>query len=194
MHGGKTPSGYGLPQTKTGRYSKVLPLRLAAMYEEALAHPDLMSVRDDVAVCEARLAELLTRIDTGESAQRWRDLRQALTEMSDALAADDGPTMLRHCATLHLLVRQGGDEYQAWQEIQRLWDTRCKLTSTEQKTLVAAQQMISTQQLMVMMGVVTDAIKRAVTAYAEPTVARSILGDLSQEFSRLGMAGGVAEA
>jgi hypothetical protein len=28
-HGGKTPAGYGLPQTKTGKYSSLLPLRLA---------------------------------------------------------------------------------------------------------------------------------------------------------------------
>jgi hypothetical protein len=194
MHGGKTPSGYGLPQTKSGKYSKVLPLRLAARYEESLAHQDLLSVRDDVAVCEARLAELLTRIDTGESAQRWQDLRQALTEFSTALAAGDGAALHRHCATLHLLVRQGGDEYAAWREIQRLWDTRCRLTLTEHKTLVAAQQMVSTEQLLVYMGVITHAIQQAVASHAEPSVARRILGDLSQEFSRIGLSAGGAEA
>ena len=70
-------------------------------------------------------------------------------------------------------------------EIQALWETRCKLTVTEHKTLVAMQQMVTTEQLMVYVGVITDAIRRSVLAHANAEVARTILGELSTEFHRV---------
>ena len=86
------------------------------------------------------------------------------------------------------------DEYTAWGEIQRLWDTRCKLVTTEQKTLVAMQQMITVEQLMVYFGVITDAINRIVPTHADATVARNILSDLSTEFQRIAVLESGAEA
>jgi hypothetical protein len=193
-HGGMTPTGYGLPQTKHGRYSKVLPVRLAQKYEEALANKDLLSVRDDVAVCESRLADLFRRVDSGESGQRWQDVLQTFEAFSTALAARDGAAMNRHLVSMRRLITQGSDDAAVWGEIQALWESRCRLTLTEAKTLVMAQQMVTVEQLMVYLGVITDAIQRTVAAHTEAPVARTILKDLSAEFGRIGLsaAGGAA--
>src|SRR5215510_602551 len=85
-HGGPTPTGYGLPQTKTGRYSKYLPIKLAQRYEVALANKDLLSLRDDVGIAEVRLTELLQHLNTGESGALWRDLRTTLEAFRTAQA------------------------------------------------------------------------------------------------------------
>jgi hypothetical protein len=193
-HGGATPNGYGLPQTTHGRYSKVLPLRLAARYHESLRNPELLSLKDDIAAVEARLSDLFQRVDSGESGQLWQAVRQALTEFSTAVAAGNVATFRRHFATLQHLVTQGSDDAAAWRDILATWETRCKLTTTQARLLVAAQQVVSTQELMVMLGVITDAINRAVSTHAEPSVARRILGDLSEEFTRIGLRAGGAEA
>jgi hypothetical protein len=184
-HGGMTPVGFGLPQTKTGRYSKVIPLQLAQRYHEALASPVLLSLKDDLAVCEARLGALLQQIGTGESGQRWQALGEALDAFHRAMSANDPAAMQTHLATLRRLITAGHDDRAAWQEIQSLWDTRCRLTLTETKTLMTMQQMISTEQLMVMMGVITDTIQRAVTTHAEHDCARAILADITTEFARI---------
>jgi len=143
MHGGTIPRGFGLPQTRTGKYSKLLPLRLAQRYEEALANKDLLSLRDDIAAAEARLGALFESLD-----------------------ADGADPML-------------------WKEIQHTWESRCKLTAAETRLLVAQQQMVSIEQLMLYFGVICDAIQKAVTAHAAEPVARAILGDLSREFARI---------
>jgi hypothetical protein len=194
MHGGTTPSGFALPQTRSGRYSKVLPVRLAARYEEALGNKDLLSLKDDIAAAEARLGDLFERLDTGESGQRWQELRETLDAFTTALTMRDGPTMNRQLATIRRLVTQGSDDAHAWSEILKTWHTRCTLTATQTRTLQVAQQMISTEQLMLMLGVVTDAINRAVSTHAEAPVARRILADLSQEFTRIGLRESGAEA
>src|SRR4051812_32142589 len=71
MHGGATPRGPALPQFKHGRYSRSLPTRLAAQYEAAQSDPVLMELRDEIALNDARLADLLGRVDTGESGSLW---------------------------------------------------------------------------------------------------------------------------
>src|SRR5579871_5515650 len=65
MHGGKTPRGPALPQYKHGRYSKVLPADLAARYAEARTDQELVAFRDDIALVDARLADVLARLGQG---------------------------------------------------------------------------------------------------------------------------------
>jgi hypothetical protein len=185
MHGGRTPSGPGHGAFRHGRYSKVLPVRLAARYEEAVSSPRLLSLRNDLAVCESRLMDLFGRVDTGESGALWQALREALDAFALAQAAGDIPAMTRGFATMRQLVRQGSDDSQAWAEIYRVWDTRSKLTQQETKTLVAMQQMVTTQQLATMFGVITDAITTAVLAHADEGSGRKILAQISEEFQRL---------
>jgi hypothetical protein len=62
-HGGKTPRGAASPHFKTGRYSRSLPGRLVAAYEEALSDPRLLSLRDDIALTDAMLMETLSQFD-----------------------------------------------------------------------------------------------------------------------------------
>jgi hypothetical protein len=187
MHGGKTPRGYGLPQTTSGRYSKILPLRLQTRYSEAIANPRLLSLHDDVGVCEARLAELFARLDSHESGTYWETLRETLEAFDAARASNQGAAMEAHLTTLRTLITAGGDEFHAWAEIQALWETRAKLTQTETKTLLTMQQMVSTEQLMLMFGVITQAIHDAVTAHAPPDVSRKILDVLGGEFQRISL-------
>jgi hypothetical protein len=193
-HGGTTPTGYGLPQTTHGRYSKLLPLRLAQTYEAARTNKELLSVRDDIAVCESRLMDLFSRVDSGESGQRWQAMCSTLDTFVAALAVKDAQAMNAQLQTMRQLTTQGREDHVAWREIQSLWETRCKLTQTESKRLVAMQQMVSTEKLMVYFGVITDVIQRTVQEHAEAPVARAILGALSTEFGRIGLYESGAEA
>src|SRR5262249_52499599 len=77
MHGGRTLIGLAAPRLKTGRYSKFLPIRLAADYERAAHDPELLSLRHELAVVEARIIDLLGRVDTGEAGGLWHRARVA---------------------------------------------------------------------------------------------------------------------
>ena len=60
VHGGLTPAGAASPHYRTGRYSKCLPARLTERYHEAQADKRLLELREEIALIDARLADLLT--------------------------------------------------------------------------------------------------------------------------------------
>jgi hypothetical protein len=185
MHGGQSLSGLASPRLITGKYSKVLPARLATKYLEAKNSPRLLSLADDIAAAEARLMDLFQRVDSGESGALWHSLGATLDAFNTALAKNDLPAMHAHLATIRSTVTQGCDDSTGWSEIQDLWKTRCLLTQTEMKTLVTMQQMVTTEQLMQMFGIISHAIQEAVTTYAHPEACRKILDTLSVEFQRI---------
>jgi hypothetical protein len=67
MHGGRSPRGLASLLTKTGRYSRDLPTRVAARYEAALADPQLLSVRDDIALLQAAITDVMAEIQQAET-------------------------------------------------------------------------------------------------------------------------------
>lgn len=83
-HGGKTPRGAASPHFKTGRYSRSLPGHLLAVYEQALRDPRLLSLRDEIALTDAMICELLSQIDNdiSESAERriFRQMRRLIDQ------------------------------------------------------------------------------------------------------------------
>ena len=93
MHGGGTPRGTSLPQTKHGRYSRDLPTRMLATYQEALADDDLLSLREDIALYTAREGELLRRVKASESEAAWLAIRKAWSDYESAVRAKDHQAM-----------------------------------------------------------------------------------------------------
>jgi hypothetical protein len=185
LHGGRSLSGMAAGGFKTGRYSKALPAQLAARYEEARASPRLLSLSDDIALAEAHLAALLEQVEQGAAGTTWQELRTTLDAFEGALAVGNLDGMQAQFATLQRLVQQGGQTAAAWQEIRRVWETRCKLVQTEVKTLQGMQQMVSTQQLMLYLGAITAAVTEAVKRHADTASGRAILTDIQAEFTRL---------
>lgn len=59
IHGGASLGGIASPTFKTGRYSKVLPEALRYRYEVARDDEDLLSLRDEIALLDLRITELL---------------------------------------------------------------------------------------------------------------------------------------
>lgn len=166
MHGGNNVLGTASGTFKNGRYSKHLPTRLAARYHEAQADPALLALREEIALADARLADLLARVDTGESGALWRQLREAAAKTPADLAA-----------MADLIVR-GAADYAAWDEVGRVLDQRRRLVESERKRLVEAQQMLSAEQAMVLLAVVTDTIRRHIHD-------RDVLAAISADIGRL---------
>src|SRR4051812_28697546 len=74
MHGGKSLSGPASPTFTTGRHSKYLPARLLARYQEMTQDAELLALRDEIALIDARISDVLQRVERGESSRIWREL------------------------------------------------------------------------------------------------------------------------
>lgn len=176
VHGGLTPRGLASPHTKTGRYSKDLPTRLAARYETAASDPDLLNLNAEIAVVDARISDVLRRVDTGESGQVWRDLKATYTAMQDAQRAKDGAEVARLLNELGGLIRHGHSDYAAWADVRTLIDQRRKLVESEGKRRKDMQDMITSEKAMVLVSSLVATVRKHV--HDRDTLAR-ISADLA---------------
>jgi hypothetical protein len=78
LHGGRSRRGLAAPAWKGGRYSKALPPDLVDAYERARTDPELLALRDELALVDARLNALLERLAEGETSTGWARVYEAL--------------------------------------------------------------------------------------------------------------------
>ena len=177
-HGGKSPAGIASGTYKTGRYSRYLPARLAGRYAEAQADGALLELRDDIALTDARLADLLGRVDSGESGALWQRLMEARLELLAYRRAGD---TAKTAATLNLileLIGQGQSDYRAWGEIAAVLEQRRRLVESERKRLIELQQTITVERAMLLIGAIGGIIKAHIHD-------RDILAKISTDISAL---------
>ena len=182
FHGAGSKNKPGGRPIVHGRYSKNLPIRLAAKYAEALADPDLLVLRDELALVDARQGELLERLDSGESASRWKAVQTAHTGLQAAIGAKDSRIFLAAMAALGEAVKAGGSDSALWREIGEVVEQRRKLSESEHKRLVAMQQVVTVDRAMILLGAVVSVIQRHV-------VDRETLALISGEIRDLSMVG-----
>jgi hypothetical protein len=185
LHGGRSVSGLAHYNFKHGRYSKHLPPEIAARVEEARRNPRLLSLEDDIAVAEARLATLLEAAQTGEAGVCWQELREARARFRQAAMAEDMAGMRAADATIDAVIARGAQAAETWEEIGKLWERRCKQVQTQVKTLQSLQQMVTVQQHVLAQGALMQAVLDAVQTHADKASGRKILMDIQAEFTRL---------
>lgn len=175
LHGGKSPIGPGSATFRTGRFSKFLPSRMAAEFEQAKRDPALLDLRDAIALADARLVDLLQRVDTGEAGIRWTEAQEALDAFTAAQVQGDTEGMRGALYTMQEAIRQGQSDYAAWHEVALVIEQRRKLVDSEHKHLEAAHEILSIDRAMLLLGVVVQTIQRHVT---DRSVLSAIASDL----------------
>jgi hypothetical protein len=187
VHGGVTPRGPSSPHWIDGRHSRILPKRLLETYRASLTDPDRLALEDDLALIDARINDVLRRVDSGESGKVWTHAREAYRALEAALRTGNDEEVRTRTLALGGLLRQGQGDWMAWSEVMGLIERRRKVVEAERKRLIAAQQMISTEQALAMMGLLVDVVRRHVR---DETALRAI----TQEYARLTCAPGSADA
>jgi len=174
LHGGKSLAGWAHPNARTGRYIKSMPARLDERYRASLDDPELLALREEIALVDARIHDLLARVETGESGALWRALKKEL----DQLDTDPDVPALAKLQTVQAMIAQGVADYDAWAEVDRWVERRRRLAESERKRLVEAQQIITTEQAMALLGAVVEVIHEHVHD-------RATLAAISQDVRRL---------
>jgi hypothetical protein len=162
-HGGASLVGHALPQTTNGKYSKFIPTRLAAKYQAAENDPKLLSLQSELALLDARLADVLARVDTGESASHWQALQDAYATFLEARRSGSEAAIDAAIEALDRPIKGALEDYRAWGHIYTLIEQRRKLAETEHKRLVTSQQMINSTEAMVLIARLTDITSKAVS-------------------------------
>jgi hypothetical protein len=175
MHNGRAAAGIAVPTYKHGRYSKYLPTRLVERYHESANDSELLALREEVALIDSRLVDLVRRVDSGEAGELWRSLSAENSALDAARRTGDQAGVLAAIQSIQTLIRRGMGDYAAWDEIVRLVDQRRKLVESERKRLVEMQQLITSDQAMTLLAAVQVSIK---THVSDPMILRAIADDM----------------
>lgn len=189
LHGGLSLAGPASPRTSHGRYSRYLPNRLVSRYTEAQSDAELVALREEIALTDARLSDLLVRVNTGEAGLTWAALGAAIRayRVAEAKGAKGYFEQLRAFDLIEQLAAEGRDDYAAWDEVHKLIEQRRRLAETEFKRLKEMQQMITAERAMILLGAVVAVIRTHVTD-------RDTLGAISRDIGRLVANGTGSEA
>jgi hypothetical protein len=166
------------PLTKTGRYSRDLPTRVAARYESALADPTLLSLRDDVAVLQAAITDIMGEIKVAESRPDFDAILESVEEIAGNWRTWEWTQMDAELEKLRTLVVNKQSQRAAMREIRELIKEKASLVHQENRMLADREQMITVEQFLMAMRAMGSAVRRIVD---DPRVLRSI----DVEFRRL---------
>ena len=185
VHGGLTPGGIASPHFKTGRHSKHLPERMAEKYKESINDPELLALDAEISLVDARLEDLLSRVDTGESGALWKTAQSVFYDFRNANASGDQDKMTVALTELNRILNLGVDDYKAWDEIGNMLEQRRKLSESERKRRMDMEVVITVERQMVLLGAVVALIKENVTDRKSLQAISTGLGELvSHEVSQ----------
>jgi len=160
LHGGKTPSGPASPNFKHGRYSKVkLPDGFLEKFEEQKNDTELLAISEDIMLLNARLVELLEKINNEESEERWAKTKEQYKLLVDGLNRKDQVSQRAALAELGHLLRDGDKDYMVWNDIIRTMNARNRMVAQETKRRLEMHALVSADQVMSFVATIMHAIK-----------------------------------
>lgn len=177
-HGGSSKSGTALPQTTHGRYSKDLPTRLGERFLASRSDPDLLNLNAEIALIDARLGDLLRRVDSGESGELWKALKGTFKELEQAKRNGDDLAEALAFDELGQLVSRASADYEAWIDVRLLVEQRRKLVDSEGRRRKDMQDMITSEKAMLLVTSLVDTVRRHVRD-------RDTLAAISADLARL---------
>ncbi len=164
-HGGNTPRGPASPNWQHGRYSKYLPTGLGERYQEARRNPELMSLRDDIAMVDARITELveeLAGMRADESASTWTKAKQTYSRMKRAIREQDGATVIAAMEVLDGVFEEGRSPVRIWDEILDLMAKKSRLIEMDSRVSTRERLVISVEEFNILVARTVGIIKQHV--------------------------------
>ena len=162
MHGGRSLAGPASKSFKHGKYSKYLPARLLERFREAESDRALLSLRDEIALVDARIDVVLARVDTGESSRAWKELGAAFARLGKARAGGDAAAADRAVGTIGGILGRGRADRDAWEDVRALIHDRRQLVVAEERRRAEMRQRIDVEEAVALMAVLVDAVRAAV--------------------------------
>lgn len=178
-HGGKSPRGLAHPNFTHGRHSKYTSGlnigRLMDQYQAALDNPDLLSLRDEIAVLDVLLPKALDQSLNGSTAS-FKHIRVAVDAL---LIATPGSAKQKATRKLLKLVDAAAASAAARDEFLKLAEQRRLLTASELRRETATLGMVPLSDVLSLITAVADVLKKHVSDIGERTRIFEALGELS---------------
>lgn len=142
--GGMSPQG---PQTK---FDKVVPRHISKILKRLKNDPKLLQNQDEILLLDARIADLLSRIQAGITPDRMLQVRDSVNRLKDALREGDADRVVTIVDTLdETTAEMVTDSDDLWTEIRHVIEQRRKLIETERKIMESEEVMLTPDKLLI---------------------------------------------
>lgn len=178
-HGGKSLKGKDSGTFKNGKYSRSLPDNVAERFEEVRDDEHLTDLREEIALIETRVHEVLTALDAEDSAELWEDIEKHFEKFQVARDTGDNQGMAEQLRYLENLIEKGAEQRSKWREIGELVDMKRRLVDSERRREKALQAYVPMEDFVMSMHTVDEILRRHVD---DPETMREIARDLRQTF------------
>lgn len=168
------------------RIKEKLPPRMQGDFDASVEEVgrDLSSTHL-IGLMDARLLDLLGRVDAGVTVELWRELRRTWSQYQRALKQQGFATQEEAIAgakialdKLEGLIKRGADDAETWDEVERTVDRAHKLREGEGRRQRDAKDMVKLEKLEFMNRKIIQIIAEEV---ADPQVLRRIASRMAAE-------------
>jgi hypothetical protein len=163
-HGGAQKRGAAHHLTTTGRYSRSMPVKLAASFDAALKDAALLELREDVALSTADVEEALRRLDRDESGALWLRLRKRKRELVKARSEGDHAEQAAALNDILQMIERGATDAEQMRELRAAMNHRKAFVEAERRRLMDAHQVVTIERFMVFVGAISAVVQREVTS------------------------------
>lgn len=168
-HGGGTPHGIqhhgfkdGTTSKYLGPYLRSLPERMLAGVQANLEDPRLLELEQEIAIVKERAADLMRRVDNGESGHLWKQLKIAFADLNGAQRSGDPAMVTIAMQQMEDLIERGTNDYQGWEEISKQFDRAQRLAESQRKREIEAGQLAPADQTLLMIRTLLFAVRECV--------------------------------
>lgn len=131
---------------KHGRYSKLVPNNLKEVYETSVTDPEILVQRDSIALCDARMGELLEQLSESPSPP-WKEAGREVAKLRTALAKEDPKALHDVIDTLDEMIKAGSSTDRTWEKIFQAMKRRGDSVEQERRRLEAQKAYITGPQV-----------------------------------------------
>lgn len=183
FHGGNSVRGVNHPMFIHGSTSKYyLPEGTHELYLDSLNNKELVTLREEIALLDARIRQLTNELKTGASDDSWKTLDDLWDDFMYAVRSGDHAKQQTLLITLNDHIKNSVEERKSWMDIERLVEKRRKLVGTEATRMKEANQFLTAEQCIAMVSAVVVAVKEAVHKYVEPKTQQYVLDAAQQKY------------
>lgn len=185
-HGGLTPKGIASPNYKHGRYSKHLPDHLRDRYHESLNDPELTALRDDLALIDVHISEVLMEMHSPAADIDTKLLRDKIKSCRLGLVECDQKSkqildLIELLDELDATIERGTCNTSNFARLQPLLEQRRKTAESENRRAFNMHNTFTAEQAIAFVRLLGNSVKRHVT---DPRQRAAICEDFAKALSR----------
>lgn len=160
-------------------WSKILGRRRLDAFERAIADPDLVSLKQELALIDLRADDVRRQAVVGASEQAWQEVKLMARTLTELLEQPDEKVELAKLREvvvgLAQTVERGLDEWRVWDELKDLIERRRRLADTERKYEEMKHLLVPVAELALLFDDLHAAIEAVIVL---PELRRALLHEL----------------